>query len=162
MQTDTAATRPEIAAEARNSPKPRETLARYLKSLEADTSRPPDTSRNRKIPRERSSGEAGRWGSGEAISESAREKRTCEKWKVKNVIMLVTDGMKNGNLNWGLVLLMLEDEIVDMKILMERKTIVDGMNCQIRNPRRRLLTTMYGGGGLEADIDVCFAFGVLA
>lgn len=40
---------------------------------------------------------------------------------------------------------------METKILKMMKMTVEGMDCHIKNPKKRFLTTMFGGGGGEAE-----------
>ena len=50
------------------------------------------------------------------------------------------------------------EEMGEMKILKRKKTMVEGMDCQIRKPRKRFLTTISGGPKNREDEGISLSF----
>lgn len=84
----------------------------------------------------------------EETRESEAEKRSWERWKDKNAITAKNHG---ANGNGGLAV---ERVKTENRVLKRRKMTVEGIDCQMRNPRKRLWTTASGGeaGGIDLGL----------
>ena len=93
------------------------------------------------------------------MSESEVEKRSWARLKVKKERMAVK---KKENL--GLVVATEEEkDSWYMKIVKKINMIEEGIDCHIRNPKKRFLTTIAGGGGeavaMAVTCEVWWGFG---
>lgn len=100
------------------------------------------------------------WGWGEETTEREAEKSSCERWKAKKATKPMREGRSGNEEEW-----VSAEYTAEKKALKKRKMAVEGMDCHIKNPKKRFLTTMSGGGGEAEGIvfyllyDFCGIFG---